>query len=176
MRDIKGITAIFTGDGKGKTTAALGVVARALGHGGRCVVVQFIKGKQRSGEHAFAERLAPGLEIVQTGRGFTFLPDVAREDHESGALDGLALAERSLLSGECAVVVLDEVLYAIKADLVTVEQVERLMNLRPEHTHLILTGRGAPDRLVEKADLVTNMECVKHPMRAGIPAQKCLDY
>lgn len=176
MEDIRGITAIFTGDGKGKTTAALGVVARSLGYGWKCRMIQFIKGTMQSGEHALAERLAPNLEIIQTGLGFTWLPDASSEDHERNAQEGIELAEQSLASGEYAVIVLDEILYAITASLVTVEQVEHLIDIRPKHIHLILTGRGAPDRLIEKADLVTSMQCVKHPMQKGISAQKGMDY
>ncbi len=176
MEEVRGITAIFTGDGKGKTSAALGVVARSVGHGKKCIIIQFIKGRRRSGEHYLAERLAPDLEIVMTGRGFTWLADVSREEHEKSAQQGLELAERAITSGEYAVVALDEILYALKSGLVTVEQIERLMDLRREHCHLLLTGRGAPERLIAKADLVTNMQAVKHHKQAGVPAQKCMDY
>lgn len=176
MDQVKGITAIFTGDGKGKTSAALGVVARSLGHGKKCKVIQFIKGRKRSGEHYLAERLAPDLEIVMTGKGFTWLTDVSREDHEKSAQEGLKLAEEAITSGEYAVVALDEILYALKSGLVKIEQVERLMDLRPEGSHLILTGRGAPERLIEKADLVTSMQMIKHHKQAGVPAQICMDF
>jgi len=171
-----GVTAIFTGDGKGKTSAALGIAARSLGHGRRCKVIQFIKGRRRTGELALAERLAPDLEIVQTGRGFTWLEDVTPEEHRHAAQEGLAMAEETLASEECKVLVLDEILYALRSDLVTVEQIERLMDMKPEKMHLVLTGRGAPERLIEKADLVTSMENIKHPKAQGIPAQKCMDY
>ncbi len=176
MPDFIGITAIFTGDGKGKTSAALGVTLRAMGHGGKCKVIQFIKGTTNCGEHVMSERLAPDLDIVMTGKGFTWLPDTPHEEHVRCALEGMELAETALRSGDYAVVVLDEILYALKANLVDVESVERLIDLRPKTTHLILTGRGAPERLIEKADMVTSMECIKHPMKAGISAQKCMDY
>lgn len=167
---------VFTGEGKGKTSAALGVALRSLGRGGRCRIIQFIKGDRPTGESMFAEKMAPALEIIRVGRGFTWLPDTPRKEHERAAREGLLLAERTLASGEYTVVVLDEILYAVGAKLVTVEQVERLMDMRPESTHLILTGRGATDRIVEKADMVTRMEAVKHPMSKGVPAQPHLDY
>lgn len=176
MDEVKGITAIFTGDGKGKTSAALGVIARSLGHGNKCKIIQFIKGNKRSGEHYLADRLAPDLEIVRTGKGFTWLPDVSREDHEKSAQEGLKIAEEAITSGQYAVVALDEILYALKSGLVKIEQVEKLMDLRLENKHLILTGRGAPQRLIDKADLVTSMEVIKHHKQAGVPAQKCMDY
>ncbi|VAX16002.1 Cob(I)alamin adenosyltransferase [hydrothermal vent metagenome] len=176
MEEAKGITVIFTGDGKGKTSAALGVVARSLGHGKKCKIIQFIKGRRRSGEHYLAERLAPDLEIVMSGKGFTWLADVSREDHETQAQEGLKLAEEAITSGRYAVVALDEILYALRSGLVKIEQVEKLIDLRPEGSHLVLTGRDAPQRLIDKADLVTNMQVIKHPKQAGIPAQKCMDY
>jgi len=176
MERAKGITVIFTGDGKGKTSAALGVVARSLGHGNKCLVIQFIKGRRRSGEYYLAKKLKPDLEIVMTGKGFTWLADVPREDHERMAQEGVKLAEEAMTSGRYAVVALDEILYALRSGLVKIEQVERLIDLRPEGSHLVLTGRGAPQRLIDKADLVTSMQVIKHPKQAGIPAQKCMDY
>lgn len=176
MEEVKGITAIFTGDGKGKTSAALGVIARSLGHGKKCKIIQFIKGRRLSGEHYLAERLAPDLEIVMTGKGFTWLADVSREEHEKSAQDGLKLAGEAITSGEYAVVALDEILYALKSGLVKIEQVEWLMDLRLEGSHLILTGRGAPQRLIDKADLVTSMQVIKHHKQTGVPAQICMDY
>ncbi len=174
--EFKGLTVIFTGDGKGKTSAALGVMCRCLGHGFRAKVIQFIKGGMDTGELHLAERLAPDLDIEQVGLGFTWLDDNSAEEHKKAAKKGLDLAEEALLSGEYKTVVLDEIFYALKAGLVTVEQVEKIIDIKPPDTHLVLTGRGAPEKLIEKADLVTDMHDVKHPARKGIPAQKCMDY
>ncbi|VAX25866.1 Cob(I)alamin adenosyltransferase [hydrothermal vent metagenome] len=171
-----GITAIFTGDGKGKTSAALGVVFRALGHDMNCKIIQFIKGDKRTGELALMERLKPGLDIEQTGKGFTWKKNISQHEHRKAAQAGIRLAAEAIASDEWSVIVLDEVLYAIKAGLVTVEQIEELIDLKPAGKHLILTGRGAPKRLIDKADMVTSMENVKHPMQAGITAQKGMDY
>ncbi|MDH4183668.1 MAG: cob(I)yrinic acid a,c-diamide adenosyltransferase [Nitrospinota bacterium] len=171
-----GLTVIFTGDGKGKTSAALGVVARCLGHGGKCKMIQFIKGRIVSGESLLPPRLAPDLEISQVGRGFTWLEDVPKEEHARAAQEGVQMARQALESGQYDVVALDEILYALKAGLVTVEQIEELIGAKPAQCHLILTGRGAPQRLIDKADLVTSMTSVKHHKDAGIKAQKCLDF
>lgn len=170
-----GITAIFTGEGKGKTSAALGVVCRALGHGCRIMIIQFIKGAMTTGEVELSKRL-PELNIVQVGRGFTWEEDVPEEEHRKAAQEGVRLAGEALASGEYRTVVLDEILYALGQGLVSVEQVENLIEKKPPQAHLVLTGRGAPERLIEKADLVTEMRAVKHPAQAGIPAQRCMDY
>ncbi len=172
----RGITAIFTGDGKGKTSAALGVVFRALGHDMDCNIIQFIKGDKRTGELSLMKRLGPGLQITQTGKGFTWKKGVSQEEHRQAAKKGIKLAADAIASDKWMVIVLDEILYALKADLVTVEQIEELIDLKPAHKHLILTGRGAPKRLIDKADMVTSMENVKHPMQAGIAAQKGIDF
>jgi cob(I)alamin adenosyltransferase len=172
----KGLTAIFTGDGKGKTTAALGVAVRCVGHGGKCKVIQFIKGRMESGEKRLAGLLAPNLDLVQVGRGFTWLEEVPREEHVKAAREGMEMAAEALRSGAWDMVILDEILYALKAALVAVEDIEALMAIRREPTHLILTGRGAPQRLIDKADLVTSMTMVKHHKDAGVKAQKCMDF
>lgn len=174
--EITGITAIFTGEGKGKTSAALGVVMRAIGHGCKCRIVQFIKGRRVSGELNLTEKLAPNFVIDRSGRGFTWRKSVTRDEHADAAREGLVMAEEALISGEYGVVVLDEILYALKAGLVAVEEIERLIEMKPARVHLILTGRGAPERLIEKADMVTSMENIKHPKQAGIAAQQCMDY
>ncbi|MBF0293461.1 MAG: cob(I)yrinic acid a,c-diamide adenosyltransferase, partial [Nitrospinae bacterium] len=166
----RGLTVIFTGPGKGKTSAALGVAFRALGHGYRCKIIQFIKSKGNTGELALAERLAPQVEIVQMGMGFTWKKKHAPEEHREAALAGLRLAQDILEHGDCKVVVLDEILYALGKNLVTLDEIKTLISKKPPHTHLILTGRGAPPELVEMADMVTTMEATKHPYQAGIPA------
>jgi len=172
----RGLTVIFTGPGKGKTSAALGVAFRALGHGYRCKIIQFIKSRGDTGEIMLAGRLAPQMEIVQTGLGFTWLNDHTPEEHREAALDGLRLAQEVLELGNCKVVVLDEILYAMGKNLVTLDEVIALVGKKQPHTHLILTGRGAPPELVAMADMVTTMEAVKHPFQSGIPAQKGLDF
>jgi len=174
--DIKGLTVIFTGDGKGKTSAALGVVLRALGHGFKCKVIQFIKGGMDSGELHLDGEFSGNFEIVQAGLGFTWLEDYAMDEHKAAAQKGLEMAEVDLASGAYHVLALDEILYALNKKLVSLKQLEKLINQKPQKTHLILTGRDAPPELIDKADMVTSMEAVKHPMKKGIPAQKGLDF
>ncbi len=175
-RDIQGLTVIFTGNGKGKTSAALGVVFRALGHGFKCRVIQFIKGSMDTGELHLAARLAPELSIVQTGLGFTWKKEHAFEQHVQAARKAIEMAREDIASGAWDVVLLDEILYALNGNLITLGDIEGLIAAKPEGTHLILTGRGAPPELIEKADMVTSMEPVKHPISKGIPAQKGLDF
>ncbi|MBI4667170.1 MAG: cob(I)yrinic acid a,c-diamide adenosyltransferase [Nitrospinae bacterium] len=175
-QETRGLTVIFTGDGKGKTSAMLGAVMRALGHGMKCKVIQFIKANSATGELETAKRLAPQLEIVQAGLGFTWLPGHGIDEHEKAAQAGLALAMEALASADYGLVAMDEALYALKKGLVSLDQLKQAVLAKPAHTHLILTGRGAPQELVELADMVTSMESVKHPMSKGIPAQPGLDY
>lgn len=174
--DIKGLTVIFTGDGKGKTSAALGVVLRALGHGFKCKVIQFIKGGMESGELHLDKEFSGKFEIVQAGLGFTWLEDHTMDEHKIAAQQGLEMATLDLASNAYQVLVLDEILYALNKKLVSLEQLEKLISRKPERTHLILTGRGVPPELIDKADMITSMEAVKHPMKKGIPAQKGLDF
>lgn len=173
---IRGLTVIFTGDGKGKTSAALGVTLRCVGHGYRVKVIQFIKGKMDTGELHLARRLAPDLDIIQVGQGFTWLEDHTRKEHKEAAGDGFELAIKVLESNEYQTVILDEIFCSLQADLITEKQISELIDKKPPETHLVLTGRDAPESIIEKADLVTCMEDVKHPSRKGIPAQKGMDY
>tara|TARA_B100000959_G_scaffold18261_1_gene17604 strand:+ start:35006 stop:35542 length:537 start_codon:yes stop_codon:yes gene_type:complete len=176
IEGFKGLTVIFTGTGKGKTSAALGSVCRAMGWGYRARVIQFIKGSMSTGELGLMERLGSQLEITQVGKGFTWENDTSKYEHQKAAAYGLELAKEALKSDEFKIVVLDEILYALKAGLVCENEIIELIESKPEESHLVLTGRGATDRLIEKADLVTNMTLIKHPAQAGIPAQKYIDY
>ncbi len=172
----RGLTVIFTGNGKGKTSAGMGVVFRALGHGYRCMVIQFIKANRETGELKMAERLAPQLEFVQTGKGFTWLKEHAAEEHRRAAQEGVALAKAALEKGGCKVLLLDEILYALGKNLVSFDDIKGLVAAKPAATHLILTGRGATPELIALADMVSDIDSVKHPYQAGIPAQKGLDF
>jgi len=178
MKDesVRGLTVIYTGNGKGKTSAALGAVMRAAGHGMKCKVIQFIKANPDTGELAAAKRLGPDVEIEQTGLGFTWLKKHSDDEHEKAAQAAMAMAMEAIQSGRYALVVLDEVLYALNKGLVTLDQLKSAIAAKNESAHLILTGRGAPQELVDMADMVTSMEEVKHPMKKGIPAQKGIDF
>ena len=173
-----GLVIVNTGDGKGKTTAALGTALRAIGYGLKVVMIQFIKGPWKSGEQVSAGRLAPELEFIKAGMGFyRIMGDrLPEEVHRKAAAEGLRLAEEKLASGTCDVLILDEINNAVHDGLLTIEQVLSLVDRRPPAMHLILTGRDAHERLIEKAHMVTEMREIKHPYRQGILAQKGIDF
>jgi cob(I)alamin adenosyltransferase len=170
----KGLLLVYTGHGKGKTTAALGIVFRALGRGLKVAVVQFIKGKWKTGERTYAESL-PELTFLVMGRGFTWESDDLSRDKEAAQK---AWQEATLLiqGGEHAIVVLDELTYVVNYDFVSLADVMAVLRDRPPHVHVVVTGRNAPDELIEMADLVTEMKPVKHPFERGIAAQPGIDF
>ena len=167
-----GLIIVHTGDGKGKTTAALGLAIRAWGSGLRVLILQFIKGKRRSGELETLETL--GLETRQLGLGFTNRGDL--DLHKAAARAALDEARREILSGAWDMIVLDEINCAVKFGLLEAEEVMELARLRPRQMHLIFTGRDAPTELIEAADLVTEMKLVKHPFQAGVAAQAGIEF
>ena len=179
----RGLTIVYTGNGKGKTSAALGAVLRALGHGWRVLVIQFFKGDWPIvfGEVELAKRLAPQLEVLQLGRGFVKAMGDKKpfEEHLAAARDALATAEVKIRSGTYDLIVLDELVYAIDyagVQLVRLDEVLALIDAKPPELHLILTGRDAPQALIDRADLVTRMDEVKHPWQSKIPAQVGIDW
>ena len=172
----KGLVLVFTGDGKGKTTAALGLVLRTLGHGDGVAVVQFIKGGWQPGEAKALELFGDSLAWHALGEGFTW----ETQDRERDRALVQAAWERSLsylADANRKLVVLDEVNVALKLGYLALEQVLEGLALRPELTHVALTGRGAPPGLVERADLVTEMKLVRHPFREqGVKAQRGIEF
>lgn len=167
---------LFTGDGKGKTTAALGMAIRASGHGLRTLIVQFIKSNSSTGEIPALKNL-PGVEIVQTGKGFV----PARSDphyplHQQSARDGLKLVAEAIASRKYHLVILDEVCTAVSKELLDEEKVAEAIGQADGETCLVLTGRGAPKGLLDLADTVTEMCCIKHGFQAGIPAQEGVEF
>ncbi len=183
----KGLVQVYTGDGKGKTSAALGLALRAVGQGLRVCFIQFMKGQIASGERTGAERLAPELEIRVFGAAKWGDPDNApagtpwwklppSDEDRREAQKGIAFAREALRGGDCDVVVLDEVFGAIGADLISLDEVRELIEGKPERVELVLTGRAAPAEIVEAADLVTEMRAVKHPFQQGIAARKGIEF
>src|SRR5579871_904979 len=168
-----GLVLINTGDGKGKTTAALGVALRHAGYGRPVLVLQFIKGTWHYGELESLKRI-PEITLVRAGAGFYKILDdhFPEEVHKKAAADGLALARQAVSSGEYSLVVLDEIIYAIDEGLLALDEVVAMLALRRPEVSVILTGRHAPQALIDLADTVTEMREVKHPFREGILALK----
>ncbi len=171
----RGLLQIFTGDGKGKTSAALGAVLRALGYGLRVYFVFFMKGDYPYGERNILSKL-PNIEVVSFGhRGFVDPANIKPEEKEQ-ARQGLAAGREAMLGGNYDLVVLDEVNVAVACKLVELDEVIRLIEDKPPNVELILTGRNADTRLVQLADLVTEMLKIKHPYDEGVMARKGIEY
>ncbi len=158
----KGYVHIYTGDGKGKTTAALGLCLRAIGHGYKCKIIQFLKGNINYGELKAAKLLEPDLTIVQYGRESFVDPKNPHPEDIRLAKEGFKAAKETLLSKKYQIVVLDELNVAIHFGLIPVEDALELIKMKPEGVELIITGRYAPPELVKEADLVTEMLAIKH--------------
>jgi cob(I)alamin adenosyltransferase len=168
MKLERGQVQVYTGNGKGKTTSSLGLALRAVGRGLRVCIVQFIKGGGQYGEHLAAERLAPLLTIHQTGRdGWIFRDRLDPEDIRIAG-ETLELARGALTGGEYDLVILDEINGAAWFGLIAIEDILELIAQRPERVELVLTGRSADPRVIEAADLVTEMVEVKHYYQAGV--------
>ena len=174
-----GLTLVFTGNGKGKTTAAVGLTVRAAGNRMRVFFLQFIKGQWKSGEREVLRSL-PNVDLEVTGRGFTIErlrnPKIPLADHAAAAAHGWQVAQQIVREGEYDVVVLDEVLGAVKAGLVPLDELVELARSKPSEVHLVLTGRNAPPELVEVADLVSEIQPIKHPLQQGIKAQRGIEF
>ena len=173
MSDVRGLLLVNTGNGKGKSTAAFGVAFRALGQGLKVSVIQFIKGKWKTGEMEAAQRL--GLEFMPMGKGFTWESKNLEED-KALMREAWAVASEKILSGQYDLIILDEINYVLGYGYVPVDAVVSVLKSRPSHVHVVLTGRNAPDEIISIADGVTEMRDVKHPYRSGIPAQKGIDF
>ncbi|MGO0121639.1 cob(I)yrinic acid a,c-diamide adenosyltransferase [Desulfothermobacter acidiphilus] len=172
-----GLVLLFTGEGKGKTTAALGTAFRAWGHGMRVFFLQFVKGERvTTGERLAVAKLPDNfLELETMGAGFIFARE-GEEHHREAARRAWERAREVVLSGTYDLVVLDEFTYVLRYGFVSLEEVRELVATRPPALHLIFTGRGAPPELVELADTVTEMREVKHHYRKGISAQKGIEF
>jgi len=177
-RTSKGLKIVYTGNGKGKTTAALGMCVRAVGYQWKICLIQFIKGSWKYGELEGVKRLAPNLELHVVGEGFVGIIDDKKDRsvHEKAARDGLKLARTKIESGSYNLVILDELNVALKLNLVSKDDVEAMLSSCPDKQHLVITGRDAPDWLIDQVDLVTEMTEIKHPFTKGIPAQKGIDW
>lgn len=174
----KGIVIVYTGKGKGKTTAALGIVLRSVGHGNKVIMIQFIKGEWYYGELTSSRRLEPEFEMIAAGKGFVGIldDDHSKDEHQDAALQATKLAMEKLSTGHYDVMILDEINYAVKLNLISVQNVLEIVRAKPVKTTLVLTGNYAPEEIIAVADLVTEMREVKHPYLLGTRAIKGIDY
>ena len=171
-----GLVMVYTGDGKGKTTAALGLVLRAVGHGFRAKIIQFMKGDESYGEVQAVRSYLPGVELEQHGLPTFVDPNSpAREDLELSAR-GMEAARAAVESGEYDLVVLDEINVAVSFGLVPEGAVLDLLEKRPTWVDLVLTGRGATRRVMEAADMVSEVKEIKHHYQAGVEARAGIEY
>lgn len=175
----KGYTLVYTGNGKGKTTAALGLAVRAVGRGFKVLILQFIKSPQRTyGEQIALKKL--GVEMRQLGVGFTWTK--TPEEHRDALRKAWSVAQEEVLNGDWDVVILDEINNALAiekfpvGDVLPLQGVLELIDRRPKHLHLVLTGRSAKPEVMEKADLVSEVEVVKHYYNEGVPAVLGIEY
>lgn len=183
----KGLLIIHTGDGKGKTTAALGLALRSWGDGFRVLILQFIKGGWTYGEMTAIEKLSElpselstggKIELRRCGKGFSrrsATEDEKRQHIEAAEL-ALQEAEKEICSGDWDLIILDEINYAIKFGLIGIEAVKAVLEQRSPKLHIVLTGRDAAPELQDMADLVTEMTLVKHPFQKGIKAQRGIEF
>jgi len=172
----KGLIQVYTGNAKGKSTAAFGLAVRASGHGFKVVIVQFMKTGRYYGEISSLKRLSPEIEIYSYGReGFIHREGVKPEDIVL-AREALKHGEKAMLHPETDLVILDEINNALYFGLISVQEVMDLISKKPEHVELVLTGRNAPQEIIDRANLVTEMKEIKHPYQEGITSRKGIEY
>ena len=176
MMNRNGLVLINTGAGKGKTTAAFGLALRALGQGFKVLILQFLKGRANIGEITALTRTGLPVEIKHFGRAVFFKSRACEPIDIYLAAQGLAACREAMSSQRYDLIVLDEIIMAIDFGLLQLEEVKEAIALKPPELHLILTGRKAPAELIEMADLVTEMQEIKHPFRRGVAAQKGIEY
>jgi cob(I)alamin adenosyltransferase len=170
-----GLVQVYTGDGKGKTSAAFGLALRAAGRGLKVYIIQFIKGGFDYGELHVADRI-PNLTLKAFGRGKFITTKPPEKEDVSLAEQALQLAKEVVSNGQNDVVILDEINVAVRLKLVSLEEVMNLIKSKPPNVELVLTGRHAPDEVIEAANLVTEMKEVKHPYREGHASRKGIEY
>jgi cob(I)alamin adenosyltransferase len=171
----KGLVQVYTGDGKGKTSAAFGAALRAIGRGLKVYIIQFIKGGFDYGELYIVEKL-PNLKLAAFGRGKFVIEVSPHEEDVRLAREAFELAKEVIKSGEYDMVILDEINVALNLKLVNIDETLQLIKNKPKHVELILTGRYAPRQLIEVADLVTEMKEIKHPFMQGLKPRKGIEY
>ena len=174
----KGLLIVYSGNGKGKTTASLGMVVRAVGYNWNVCIIQFVKGSWKYGELKGIKRLEPNVELHLVGEGFVGIVDDTKEfvEHQKAAIEGVVFAIEKIKSQKYELIILDELNIAADLNLISKDDVLSILEACSEKQHLVITGRNAQDYLIEKADLVTEMKEIKHPYQQGILAQKGIDW
>lgn len=173
-----GLVIVYTGKGKGKTTAALGMALRAVGYNYKICMIQFIKGSWHYGEMTSSKRLEPEFELTAIGKGFVGIIDdkSPHAEHEKIAIEALRLSREKIESEKYDIMILDEINYAVNLGLVKIEDVLDLIKIKPANLNLVLTGNHAKQEIIDAADLVTEMKEIKHPFKSGIKAKKGIDF
>ena len=172
----KGLIIINTGEGKGKSTAAFGLAMRAAGNKMNVYIMQFMKGQWKAGERKSFEKLSPYIEFEAMGDGFTWDTNNVEQD-KATARKAFEVAKEKLLSGKYQMVIFEEINYVLHYQFLPETEFLDLLLKKPESTHVVCTGRDASEKLIEMADLVTEMKMIKHPFEEqGIPAQKGIEF
>ena len=171
----KGLLIVHTGKGKGKSTAAFGMVFRTLGHGMPVAIVQFVKGKWQTGERVALEKFGDLVSINTMGEGFTWETQDRQRDL-AAARAAWERAKELITGGKYKLVLLDELNIVLRYDYLDVAEIIEFLKSKPEMKHVIITGRNAKEELIDFADLVTEMEMIKHPFRSGVKAQVGVEY
>ena len=172
----KGLIIVNTGDGKGKSTAAFGLAMRAAGNKMNVFIMQFMKGQWKAGERKAFEKLAPYVEVIPMGDGFTWDTENVEQD-KATARKAFEIVKEKLLSDKYQMVIFEEINYVLHYQFFPEDEFLELLKNKPEMTHVVCTGRNASEKLIEMADLVTEMKMIKHPFKEqGIPAQKGIEF
>lgn len=176
MTKRKGLVLVYTGNGKGKTTAALGLALRAIGHGRRVFMLQFKKSDPGSGEIQAINKYLPDFKVVQSGKNKMSSDGFLLDDKQSIVREGFRQGKEALYSKEYDLVIFDEINIVLDRGQLDVQEVLEMLANRPEHVDVVLTGRNAPAEIIEVADLVSEVQEVKHYFRAGVKAKEGLEF
>ncbi|MHB8619124.1 MAG: cob(I)yrinic acid a,c-diamide adenosyltransferase [Chloroflexota bacterium] len=172
-----GLILVHTGNGKGKTTAALGIAFRAMGYGMKVLMVQFLKGAWKPGEYRAAQKFEPNFRIRPMGQGFLWIePEKKAEQNQAMVAEAWEYGRRQVLEGDWDVVIFDEINYAVSYGMIPVDEVTDMLRHKPETLHVVLTGRNAAAEVIDLADTVTEMRPIKHAYEKGTAGQKGIEF
>lgn len=176
MKAKKGLVLVYTGNGKGKTTAALGLAVRAIGHGEKVYMIQFMKGNEKYGEVQAVRKYLPNMTLIQKGLDAFVRKGKPSDEDLKLAREGIELAKEVISKGEHDLVILDEINVAQDYGLLSEKDVFDVISLKPEHVTIVLTGRYASEAILEKADMISEVKEVRHHYKKGIVAQPGIEY